>query len=157
MQGLLAQLQEARATMDKIIKQLQQDGETQAAELFKPLFEKHPELNQFSWRQYTVYFNDGDTCDFSAYLDEVDAIVNGEELENGETGEKVYTRVRNTARPGYSAEDYEYVSNPYPCLIAVREALSSIGEDGLEAIFGDHCRVVVTPNAVTVEEYTDHD
>jgi hypothetical protein len=28
------------------------------------LFEEFPELESFSWTQYTPYFNDGDTCEF---------------------------------------------------------------------------------------------
>lgn len=36
------------------------------AALLQPVLD-HPEMVKFGWHQYTPYFNDGDTCDFTTY------------------------------------------------------------------------------------------
>lgn len=43
--------------------------------MFTELFAQAPKLKSVSWTQYTPYFNDGDTCEFSAHTD--DLYVNG--------------------------------------------------------------------------------
>ena len=46
--------------------------------MFKELFDKYPNVSSIGWVQYTPYFNDGDECTFSVYLD--DLYVNKEQL-----------------------------------------------------------------------------
>lgn len=36
---------------------------------FKELFEENPNVENFGWSQYTPYFNDGDTCEFTVHTD----------------------------------------------------------------------------------------
>lgn len=33
----------------------------------KTIFERHPKLDSFKWRQYTPYFNDGEECIFGRH------------------------------------------------------------------------------------------
>lgn len=44
----------------------------------KQLFVDFEDLESIGWRQYTPYWNDGDTCDFTVYNDDPD--INGEEV-----------------------------------------------------------------------------
>lgn len=37
------------------------------AEFFSEFFNNHPEVESVLWRQYTPYFNDGDTCTFDVH------------------------------------------------------------------------------------------
>ena len=55
---------ELKALKEAYDKKLNEEGENAIKELFKELFEKHPQLESVSWRQYTPYFNDGDPCYF---------------------------------------------------------------------------------------------
>lgn len=63
-------LDELRKKRDDINKQLQEQAKTLFLESAKSVFENHPDLKSFSWTQYTPYFNDGDTCEFSAHTDD---------------------------------------------------------------------------------------
>lgn len=86
-------------------------------------------IESFNWKQYTPYFNDGDTCYFSVHSDE----------------------------PGIDGVDgYDM---PYPSTdaqIAVSEFLRGFSEDDLLFMFDDHAQVTVTKYDIVVEEY-NHD
>ena len=43
-----------------------QSSPAEFAELLQPVLD-HPEMVRFGWHQYTPYFNDGDTCEFTTY------------------------------------------------------------------------------------------
>lgn len=66
-------IEQAQAVARKVGKDAINEG---AGDLFK----KHPKLQQFGWRQYTPYFNDGDPCSFSAHnydIDEMSVVYDG--------------------------------------------------------------------------------
>jgi hypothetical protein len=98
----------------------------------KEFFDTHPTLESFAWKQYTVYFNDGDECYFSARCD----------------GERIGI---NNKRYKEQTEDDRITADE------VSHFLYSIGDDMLEKIFGDHKEIIVTKDGVTIEIYTDHD
>jgi len=50
---------------------LEEDARKLMLEAFKEVFDDYPALESFSWTQYTPHFNDGDPCQFGAYIDEV--------------------------------------------------------------------------------------
>lgn len=112
-----------------------QGGEAIAKALFakraEVLFAANPELESFGWKQYTPYFNDGDTCTFGVRADEPD--VNG----------------------------YEYYDEPPEARDKLRELASkvtefiaSFDERDLLAAFGDHAEIVVDRRkGCTVDEY----
>lgn len=52
----------------------------------KELFEKYPDLIDFSWTQYTPYFNDGDECTFRVNTDYPKVNLKGFEDDDGEEG-----------------------------------------------------------------------
>ena len=43
---------------------LQEKGQSIFEEASREIFKKYPNLNSFSWTQYTPHFNDGDPCHF---------------------------------------------------------------------------------------------
>lgn len=105
------------------------------------LFTENPTLKSFDWRQYTPYFNDGDPCEFSAYIDEPGI--------NGVDGDNIY-----------DFGDYnKYQSNVelVPLQKAVRDFLAIFSEDDLEVLFGDGVTVTVRADgSIDVDDY-DHD
>lgn len=125
--------------------------------MFKELFEKTDKIKSFTWRQYTPYFNDGDTCEFNVYCSEPD--INGEYIDELDwyswkikyylKGDKEYVNLL-TENPELDIESYKIVEE----FISVIE---SIPEDFLKDLFGDHAKVTIHSDGnVEVEEY-DHD
>lgn len=134
------------------------------------------------WRQYTPYFNDGEACYFSAYMDENVVKIAGLEATEEDSddddlswlslgtvqldggAEYVYERVPTTER-GYSSYNYEkkFTGRTFPrhpaadAVRALGKAINS-GEfdDVLLDAFGDHANVEVTRDGITVEFY-EHD
>lgn len=116
----------------------------------KELFEKHPEMETFSWNQYTPYFNDGDSCEFSANTEQESISINGEDA---------YEIAKDTdwsgSKPKPLPEDE--LSPLLPAQKDVAEFLQNFDEDDYETMFGDHCEVVVNRDGtIDVEEYS-HD
>lgn len=107
------------------------------------VFNKHPEIVAFGWTQYTPYFNDGDTCEFSVgdlYVTKDAEVAEEDSLWDWDG---VYRTMG-----GYSEDEIK-------TLTSLEKILSS-NEELLQVAFGDHVQVIVTPLGVDVEEY-DHD
>ena len=62
----LNSLSETRTKINELKNELVQQSYDIFTDLQKEIFTKYPELESFGWSQYTPYFNDGDTCVFSA-------------------------------------------------------------------------------------------
>jgi hypothetical protein len=152
--------------------------------MFSDIFATATNLKSVSWRQYTPYFNDGDTCEFSArvgdlyingrseYDDEDDTdyisirptiykkLQTEEDVRiNKELAEKIkYTWYASrgigeeglTYNPKYDA-DADRASSE------ISEVLSTIPEDFLKDLFGDHTRVTIYADGSLDTEDYDHD
>jgi len=154
--------------------ELKRKFQEQAQSLFKDItkefFEKNPGVTGVIWTQYTPYFNDGDTCVFSvgdltftnAPADELSDICWGE--YEGET-EGVWA----ADNIGYVLEsDREYYQgtknailaaggvDATSCALFAKAVGSSEMEDVMQAMFGDHVKVIATRAGFEVDEY-DHD
>lgn len=112
-------------------------------EAVKDLFAEHPEMESFSWAQYTPYFNDGDECVFGVLGDDPDI--------NGIDGYSIEPR-RVYGKSVYEAEHGELV----PAKQAVAELLNAAPEAMMKDVFGDHMKVTVTRDGITTDEYS-HD
>ncbi len=112
------------------VETMRESAKRYFAEASKHLFDTHPELVSFSWTQYTPYFNDGDTCTFGA--NEVSEI---------------------NEQESYDLEENSILE---PALKDCGNFVSSFDDDDLEAMFGDHVRVICTRDGVDTESY-DHD
>lgn len=139
-------------------------------EITKEFFDNNPGVTGVVWTQYTPYFNDGDICEFSvgeltftnAPADELSEIRWGE--YEGET-EGIWA----ADNIGYVFEsDREYYQNTKNMILAAggidaescKLFASAVGssemEDVMQAMFGDHVKVIATRAGFDVKDY-DHD
>lgn len=124
---------------------------------FKEFFEVNPEVHVVGWRQYTPYFNDGDTCEFRCYA-EYAFISNAKDYENirwGEyDGEEENVWVED---PDYGDVNGDLIpESATKNAEALRNLLSKIDEDVFFDMFGDHVQVFATREGFEVVEY-EHD
>lgn len=127
----------------------------------KSVFEKYPKIESFGWNQYTPYFNDGDTCTFSANTDYLS--VNGEYVDDCEwTGA---TRVTNWGTYNRETKVYDgrvevpnekYDKELEDATDEIRNFLHTFDDDFYIRKFGDHSEITVTKEGVEVDDY-DHD
>lgn len=168
---------ELQTEFDKMLndqRELQKQFQVRAQELFKNItkefFDKNPGITGVVWTQYTPYFNDGDTCEFSvndctftnAPLDELDDIRWGE--YEGET-EGVWA-TENVAHALTSESEYykdmkELMLSggdidPESCKLFSKAICSFEMESVMLAMFGDHAKIIATRNGFDVDEYS-HD
>lgn len=170
----MSKLQSAFEQLISDQAELQRKFQEQAQGLFKEItkefFDKNPGITGVVWTQYTPYFNDGDTCVFSvqdptftnAPVDELSDIRWGD--YEGDT-EGVWA----ADNVGYVLEsDREYHQDTKNAILAVggvdaaacalfsKAVGSSEMEDVMQAMFGDHVKVIATREGFDVEDY-DHD
>lgn len=137
-------------------KAMKKELDERAKELFKAasksLFEENPSLESFGWKQYTIYFNDGDECNFSVYADEPDI--------NDESGYEIYDMSYQLDKKKDVDEEDEEVKTQRELIRlqeVVREFLQAFPEEVLERMFGDHREIRVTADDVETTSYQDHD
>lgn len=113
--------------------------------LFKAFFAANPDIGALKWTQYTPYFNDGEPCEFSVNSD-FDVLL-GKYVtpeEDDDEADEANEFIEN-----YELEDKR-----------VEAAIASLGRAVDESIFlsafGDHAKVIATPEGFHVTEY-DHE
>lgn len=129
----------ARAAVEAAVQAAKDAGQKEFHRGTTALFESHPELQSFSWTQYTPYFNDGEECVFGVNVDDPDI--------NGIEGYEI-----NKGWGDHPPQHPELL----PVKEAVEKFLSQFAESDMKSIFGDHVCVVVTPAGVEVAEH-EHD
>ncbi|WP_327294440.1 hypothetical protein [Streptomyces sp. NBC_01197] len=131
-----------------------------------------PTIVEFGWTQYTPYFNDGDTCEFSVNgmwvrtASEVDGVDEyGEEFEPTYNLDIFYHPSLGKVVSDWDAEAREYVNSRYEGpdedrYNRVQELDGAIQsgayENALLDAFGDHALVTVRNTGIEVEYYS-HD
>ncbi len=137
-------MSEVKTTFKSLKKQLadlrkeyQKAGKAAFGEESKELFDAHPKMKHFGWRQYTPYFNDGEPCTFRACTDDPD-INDTEWWTEGDNAE------------GMTEAEFKAAQKD------VTTFLSAFDDDLLEHLFGDHVKVEVTRKGAKVHEYS-HD
>lgn len=135
--------------MEEFEKKYRKEGAALFKEICKDVFERFPELDSFSWAQYTPYFNDGDECTFG--VNEVDTF-NGyaEYDDDGESNGKGFNPWEDYSYDKKKSRSYEIVEN-------VQNFISSAPENILRELFGDHVRVTVYKNGKSESEEYSHD
>ena len=149
---------------------------------FKEVFDLFPEITTIRWTQYTPYFNDGDTCEFSVH-EPVVTNLTGEDLDDV-TAYGEYDGPRDDVYTGYGdpGRDAEFfctssVSGTHYRTLELRapaafdtkpagavekltqllvQLQSGALEDLMKDTFGDHVTVTATRNGFDIDEY-DHD
>lgn len=129
-------LEKLRQKKVKLLKEIQEEAQNFFKDESSKLFKKFKGLDEFGWRQYTIYFNDGDQCYFSAYTDEPE--INGMDSYEEDDDENA---------PG----DSELIRD------AVTEFLAEFETSEFEMMFGDHVSITVNRDGVHTREYTQHD
>jgi hypothetical protein len=125
--------------------------------MFNELFEQSARIDSFTWRQYTPYFNDGDTCEFGVYAD--DPNINDEDIYDIEwydwkykyhlRGDKEYANLL-TDNPNIDLVECQLVDD-------FTKVIEGIPVDFLKDLFGDHCLVTIhRDGSIDVTEY-EHD
>lgn len=120
--------------------------------LIKAFMENHPELESFTWRQYTPYFNDGDPCIFRTippgeYDEESDIILTD---KNDYYVSYLYDNAVAQDRAMY--KKYKSLKDDLSDLWSIINQYDDI----LEKEFGEHSEVKVTHTSIDVTYY-DHD
>lgn len=132
----LEELKAAKAEYDR----LKADGAMPIIkEWFRDLFEKFPQVKAVAWTQYTPYFNDGDACVFSKN----DMYVTFDDHDD-------YTEL----------EFDEELRGPWELREEQPELCKYLSDEPpaelFEEMFGDHQKVVATPDGFSAETYS-HD
>ena len=127
-------------------------------------FKEIPDLNLITWQQYTPYFNDGDTCEFSVndpafsnytgdeeiMYDELDIDWDADENKNVWLfGAEVYGAASAQAEKLVSAGDRKTLKE-FAALICSGEL-----SDVMLATFGDHVTVSLKRNGTKVDVETN--
>ena len=142
------QIRAKTAALNEQIAALRQE----AADMIKPMLSEfiksNPQVKAVSWSQYTPYFNDGDPCTFS--VNEPYFFFEGDDPEESDGYDT------------WSMSRAEYAPPAESCSPETRQACSELASelgsltDALETLFGDHVKVIVTAEGVSVDEYS-HD
>lgn len=144
-----AKLQEIRNIRKSVTEELQQNFAPMAK---AELFDKYPELQSFSWTQYTPYFNDGDVCEFGVnFAYGLKSLIIGGKQYGDDDGED--ENGNEIPHAEYGSEDWK---SKKPIEQAVIDFLKQIDEEFYKDLFGDHAVVTVKADGVTTEEY-EHD
>lgn len=152
---MFAEIKAKSAALQSQIASLRQE----AAALIKPMLsefiKQNPQVSAVKWTQYTPYFNDGDQCTFNvhepSFFFAADPENNNPEDHDGFES---YSMNRGA--------DYKWGPSLEHASAATQAACYELsGElqgvsDALEELFGDHVRVIVTADGVSVDEY-NHD
>jgi hypothetical protein len=201
------------------IEALRQQAKQYASEILhegtRKYFEKHGHLVEaISWLQYTPYFNDGESCEFSVhepyafyrklvvleddeedfeYNEDSKYLFSEEDFDEDKLNARIEERRKFDSNPlawaTAKAEEYnsrivgsyryspqyfldyppeclteqellvlkERVDNTYPDIVEETEALLSVigsmDEQTMKELFGDHVRVIITRDGVTIEDH----
>ena len=130
-------IKEMKEEMDKAMKKV---GNMLYSELFEKFLKKYPDIKSFYWEQYTPHWCDGDTCEFGVR----DLCVNISTRED-EYEDVIYRVIdKHTDKP-WVVE-----------LESINIKFRTLDSDILEKSFGDHVKVTVTREGMSVENY-EHD
>lgn len=164
------------AKVNKLKEEIHKESQKAFKQMVKDIFKKYQNLQSFAWHQYTPYFNDGDTCTFSAYIDyiylngsdESECLYDVQEFMNQvkdkkksiaklekeiKSGDKWLVERNRQRIEEINNTNIEEVTIKYNTMKDIFNCLSLVGEDVLQSMFGDHVSVIVSRDGITTEEY----
>ena len=157
----LEALKEKQNEISKLKAEAQQMASDAFDEFCKQIFEKHPKIESFGWTQYTPYFNDGDTCTFSANTNYIS--INGEYVDDSNwisettvTNWGTWNRDLRVYEGRVEVPNLDYDAELAKGSDEITEFLSNFDNDFYITRFGDHAEITVTAEGVSVDEY-EHD
>lgn len=119
-------------------------GKPAIVELFKELFEKHPNVRAARWTQYIPGFNDGDPCEFS--VGEVSVQLEAPSAED----------VEEDFDEDSFVDTYEIDDSSLTDDMDEISGVLSGNEDVLQTVFGNNAKVTITRDG-EVEVDGDYD
>jgi hypothetical protein len=143
----MAKATEKFAELREELEALRQKTKKRAGLLFaeaaSEIFGEYPNLDAFSWQQYTTYFNDGDECHFYVREYTLKMKINGN-----------WTMDENDE---YEEED-ETKHAPVEMRKSLEQLINAIDGDVMKQMYGDHVEVTINRDgSAETEEYVDHD
>ncbi len=157
----LKELKESQKKISEIKKEIVEKSSSLIEDFSKNVFLKYPKLESFGWTQYTPYFNDGDTCVFSANTDYL--MINGEYAEESNWYSETnvinwgnYDRVNKTYVGRVEEPNKNYNKELFEACEEIRNFLCNFDNDFYMSKYGDHASITVTPLGVNIEE-CEHD
>ena len=155
MSNLSEEIKPLKLELQKIQEQIQE----KIGQEYKKVLLKHPEILALGWDQYTDYFNDGEQCNFH---------VHGLNVKFNPA------LITNESEDGWFGEGFYNLEDGYPELEIVEEGtdLESLEKDLCEleevhgssdfetfflGAFGDHVRIVIDRDSISITDRTDHD
>lgn len=139
----LTDVKKARTKVLAALEEARKIAKDAFASVSQEVFDAHPILTSFAWQQYTPYFNDGDTCEFSANTDYPTIT-----FADGETDEESGT---------YGFDKKKSLTEKEQAVAAVHEFLAAFDDDDFESMFGDHMEVTVNRGTKKIEiEVTEY-
>lgn len=157
---------------DKMKEEFLDKSKIAFKDIFSEFFNNNPEVENFSFKEYTVYFNDGDTCYFSVYSDAESIDINGiNEYDDEDESEETFVTCIECGNeessdvkfcPSCGTEFPKVEKTESLDYDKAREEVSSLlsifDEDMMQEIFGDHVEVTINRDgSVDINEYTNHD
>jgi hypothetical protein len=132
----------------------------------KELFELHPSLDSFGFTAYSPYFNDGEECTFSAYIDY--PYINGynedersmeNHFEPREGDSNIWDKVGHwDYSNGYNNKVWVDGDPVIDAMVKdVKEFLRSFDDDVWHDLVGNHVIVRISKDGIETEDYSDHD
>jgi hypothetical protein len=143
-----------KKAVDEELKKLGQDA---FKDWFKEIFRDYPSIKAIIWTQYTPYFNDGDPCTFSVHDPEFLIESDGSEDNYSE----YFYDYDEDEDWGYGIPTKGGMwvnswSRSAPLTVKkLAETWGGYMRDAEEAFlyaFGDHAKIIVTPENVVIEE-----
>lgn len=116
---------------------------------------------EFGWRQYTPYFNDGDPCTFRVsdlWFRTTEDLARDEDDFDEDSFYVGWGKHPTLGGKGYGDEGYtgDHEDTWNRCRALSDAVDTNAFDDVLLSSFGDHCKVVVRRDGITVDEYS-HD
>ena len=147
-------LHDLQQKIEQLSKEIRNNFQDALKEAAQEIFDKYPKLQEFSWIQYTPYFNDGEPCEFGVRAtDEMGYVYDTYTNEP-------YDRACHWQTKELKEEAAVVFANKKEAE-KLEKDLSEFGsllysfENHLQSVLGEG-RVVVTRDGVEVEDY-DHD
>jgi hypothetical protein len=154
-------LREKQEEINKLKKEMLEASNKIFTDLTKTIFEDHPKIKSFGWNQYTPYFNDGDTCTFSANVDYI--YINGESVDDSDWVSKnkiinygTWNREKKVYEGRVEIPNEDYDEEMSIATDEIQEFLRNFDNDFFISQFGDHAEIMITAEGVSIDEY-EHD
>jgi len=149
---MLKDLREKNMQIKNLEKEAVEMSKSIFSEFCREIFENFESLQSFSWNQYTPYFNDGESCIFSANTDYIK--VNGEYIYDCEWFlEEYVTGFSSSTKEKTVVANPSYDRNLSDAAMRIQDLLGGLPDSFYEEEFGDHTEITVSREGIEVEDY----